>query len=82
MFMSAPHQCYTITDTGAVCDMLDLAQRHWPDVQDRRQLLLRLADAGAAEFAESSAARPFERRFERQQAALRGERDFIDAELD
>jgi hypothetical protein len=26
--------------------MLDLAQRRWPDVHDRRQLLLRLAAAG------------------------------------
>jgi hypothetical protein len=37
---------YTVTDTGDLAGMLDLAQRRWPDVQDRRQLLLLLASAG------------------------------------
>lgn len=36
---------YTFTDTGALRDLLDDAQRHWP-AEDRKDLLLRLAQAG------------------------------------
>jgi hypothetical protein len=35
-----------VTDTGATAELLDLAQRTWPEITDRRQLLLRLAEAG------------------------------------
>lgn len=37
---------YTITDTGKLSELLDEAQRRWPDIHDRRALLLRLAAAG------------------------------------
>ena len=37
---------YTLTDTGALRVQLDKAQRRWPGVRDRKELLLRLADAG------------------------------------
>lgn len=37
---------YTITDTGEIGEQLDQAQRRWPDVHDRKALLLRLARAG------------------------------------
>ena len=37
---------YTITDTGSLREQLDQAQRRWPDIHDRRQLLLRLVAAG------------------------------------
>jgi hypothetical protein len=37
---------YTITDTGTISEQLDLAQQRWPDVHDRKELLLRLAAAG------------------------------------
>jgi hypothetical protein len=37
---------YTITDTGALSEQLDQAQRRWPDVHDRKELLLRLTAAG------------------------------------
>lgn len=37
---------YTITDTGQLSEQLDEAQRRWPDVHDRKELLLRLAAAG------------------------------------
>lgn len=37
---------YTITDTGELSDQLDEAQRRWPDVHDRKELLLRLAATG------------------------------------
>ncbi|MBJ7329875.1 MAG: hypothetical protein JHC95_08265 [Solirubrobacteraceae bacterium] len=39
---------YTVTDTGETADLLDLAERAWPDVADRRQLLLRLTEIGGA----------------------------------
>jgi len=39
---------YTITDTGAISEQLDEAQRRWPEVRDRKELLLRLAAAGKA----------------------------------
>jgi len=37
---------YTVTDTGNLREQLDRAQRRWPEVHDRRQLLLRLVAAG------------------------------------
>jgi hypothetical protein len=37
---------YTVTDTGPLREQLDRAQRWWPDIHDRRQLLLRLVAAG------------------------------------
>jgi hypothetical protein len=37
---------YTLTDTGLLRDQLDAAQRRWPEVRDRKELLLRLAEAG------------------------------------
>ncbi|MDQ6776359.1 MAG: hypothetical protein M3071_09120 [Actinomycetota bacterium] len=71
---------YTVTDTGDVREMLDLAQRRWPEVKDRRQLLLRLADAGRDFVAVELEASGRERRSERQQAALRRGRDLVDAD--
>jgi hypothetical protein len=37
---------YTFTDTGELREQLDAAQRRWPGVRDRKELLLRLAAAG------------------------------------
>jgi hypothetical protein len=37
---------YTVTDTGHLAELLDAASRWWPDVVDRKQLLLRLAEEG------------------------------------
>lgn len=37
---------YTLTDTGVLSKQLDDAQRRWPEVRDRKELLLRLAEAG------------------------------------
>jgi hypothetical protein len=39
---------YTLTDTGELSEQLDEAQRRWPNVRDRKELLLRLAAAGRA----------------------------------
>jgi hypothetical protein len=35
-----------VTDTGTTAELLDLAHRVWPEITDRRLLLLRLAEAG------------------------------------
>ena len=38
---------FVLTDTGELSEMLDAAQRRWPEVRDRRELLLRLVSAGS-----------------------------------
>lgn len=38
---------YTFTDTGELSELLDRAQRRWPDAKDRKELLLRLVAAGS-----------------------------------
>lgn len=42
---------YMLTDTGELSDLLDAAERRWPEVTDRKALLLRLAAAGAEAIA-------------------------------
>lgn len=42
------HPRYTVTDTGETAELLDLAQQAWPEITDRRQLLLRLIETGGA----------------------------------
>jgi hypothetical protein len=42
---------YMLTDTGQLSDLLDAAERRWPEVTDRKVLLLRLAAAGAEAIA-------------------------------
>ncbi len=36
----------TITDSGKLSDQLDQTQRRWPEIRDRKELLLKLAAAG------------------------------------
>ena len=48
---------YTVTDTGEVSELLDEAQRRWPEVRDRKALLLRLAAAGGEAIDRDVAAR-------------------------
>ena len=48
---------YTVTDSGAVSELLDEAQRRWPEVRDRKQLLLRLAETGRDALEREGAAR-------------------------
>ncbi len=37
---------YTLTDTGELSELLDRAQRRWPDAENRKELLLKLVAAG------------------------------------
>jgi sulfite reductase beta subunit-like hemoprotein len=48
---------YMLTDTGDLSELLDTAQRHWPEVSDRKALLLRLAAAGGEAIAAETAKR-------------------------
>lgn len=36
---------YNVTDTGELSDQLDQAQRRWPEISNRKELLLKLAAA-------------------------------------
>lgn len=61
---------YTFTDTGDLEALLDAAQRRWPEIADRKALLLRLAREGSSALGlEVGAVDPLERR-RRAQAAL------------
>jgi hypothetical protein len=71
---------YTITDTGPVSDLLDDAQSQWPDVTDRKELLLRLARAGHDALHLDRAQADANNRRERQRAALVGLQRTVDWE--
>jgi hypothetical protein len=64
------HPRYAITDTGTVRELLDDAQREWPEVGNRKELLLRLAQAGHDALGLDRAAAEASRRRELQRAAL------------
>ncbi len=68
--MPTTHPRYTITDIGPVRELLDDAQRQWPDVGNRKELLLRLARAGHDSLRLDRAEAEANDRRERQQAAL------------
>jgi len=70
---------YAVTDTGDTAEMLDMAQRAWPEITDRRQLLLRLARTGGEVVREQLA--DGERRALRQREGLARAGDLVDAEL-
>jgi hypothetical protein len=61
---------YTFTDTGELEERLDLAQRAWPDVGDRKDLLLRLTRAGEESIRAEIGAREAAGRRAGQRAAL------------
>ena len=61
---------YTVTDAGHLAEMLDAAGRRWPEVSDRRQLLLRLAEEGHHALAGADLARDASERRDRIAQAL------------
>ena len=69
---------YTITDTGSVSDLLDDAQSQWPEVRDRKELLLRLAQAGHESLHLDRADAEADMRRERQRTALAGLQRLVD----
>jgi hypothetical protein len=72
---------YTVTDTGEVREMLDLAERAWPDVRDRKELLMRLAACGHEIVASRVARGDADVRRDRQRQALLRAGELVDAEL-
>jgi hypothetical protein len=72
---------YTVTDTGDMLEMLDLAHRRWPEIEDRRQLLLRLARVGADQVASELDSVAATERRERQREAMARARTLIDVDL-
>jgi hypothetical protein len=70
---------YTFTDTGELEQLLDRAQRMWPDVSDRKELLYRLARAGGE--AVEVRARDAEALRARQREALERAPQLIDVGL-
>ena len=71
---------YTLTDTGAVEEMLDIAQRRWPGVE-RKELLLRLTRAGSDAVARELDEREGTERRERQRTAMRDVTELVDVDL-
>jgi hypothetical protein len=74
------HPRYTVTDTGELRRMLDLAQQRWPEIRDRRQLLLLLAAAGHEAIAGDVLADKRSDRRARQRDALARATELVDAE--
>lgn len=72
---------YNVTDTGDVQEMLDLAQRRWPDVRDRKLLLLRLAAIGRDAIAPHVAQEARERTRELQLAALERSEQLVEVDV-
>ena len=70
---------YTVTDTGHTAELLDLAQRAWPEVTDRRALLLRLTEVGGEALEERLA--EHEQRRERQRRGLERAARLVDADV-
>jgi post-segregation antitoxin (ccd killing protein) len=74
------HPRYTVTDTGELREMLDLAQRRWPELRDRRRALLALAGAGRDAIAADLDEQAREQRRRRQREALGRAADLVDAD--
>jgi hypothetical protein len=72
---------YQVTDTGPVREMLDGAERAWPDVRDRKELLLRLAASGARHLAADQARSDAVGLRERQVRAAARSRELVDVDL-
>lgn len=72
---------YTVTDTADVRVMLDLAHRAWPEVADRKELLLRLAAMGSDTIRARLDERDQTERRARQQQAMRRAAELMDVEL-
>ena len=71
---------YTVTDTGELRATLDLAHRRWPEVSDRRQLLLHLVAAGRDAIAVDVENAHLVARRERQDAALARAAELVDVD--
>jgi hypothetical protein len=71
---------YAVTDTGALRAMLDDAAARWPDVDDRRRLLLLLVATGHEVVRSELDAGASDVRQSRQREALARIRELVDAD--
>ena len=69
---------YTVTDTGQTAELLDIAALTWPEVTDRRQLLLRLTEAGGRALRRELADQ--EARRDRQRTGLERAAQLVDVD--
>ncbi len=72
---------YTVTDTGEVTEMLDLARRAWPEIADRKLLLLRLAAEGRDVVKQRLVAMDRAQRRALQNEAMRQAATLLDVDL-
>lgn len=78
--MPTVHPRYTFTDSGQLRELLDAAQRRWPEVTDRKQLLIRLAEEGHTALGLVEAELDAEERTERLRNALHRIPSLIDTD--
>lgn len=71
---------YSITDTGSVRELIDDAQRRWPEIRDRKELLLRLARTGHDALHLDRAEAEASRQRKLQHSALRRLSGLVDTE--
>lgn len=76
--MPTIHPRYTITDTGPVRELLDDAQRRWPEISNRKQLLLRLAQIGRESLRLGDSSTGANQQRDRQRLALERLRALVD----
>jgi hypothetical protein len=72
---------YTFTDSGELESLLDAAERLWPEISDRKALLLRLAEEGASSLGLEPEQIEAEERRKRTQTALRRVRELVDVDV-
>ena len=72
---------YTLTDTGDLHELLNAAARRWPEVTDRKELLLRLAREGHDALRLGELTRSADQRREHARAALERIPALIDPDL-
>ena len=72
---------YTLTDTGHLRELLDAAQERWPDIADRKELLLRLVEEGHNALGGAERRLQAQDRRERATSALDRVRVLVDDEL-
>jgi len=71
---------YSVTDTGSVRALLDDAQRQWPDVRHREELVLRLARTGHDPLHRDQGAAEADQRRELPRVALKRLPTLVDVE--
>ena len=75
------HPRYTVTDTGELRAMLDVAAKRWPEVKDRRKLLLKLTATGAERLSEEPEPEAVHDAQQRQIKALQDSLKYIDVDV-